>query len=80
MEILRKASQFGASTNYLKLIYFLYITSQLEQSSTVCHSNLTLQNCKDLERIQKTAIQIILKNQYNGYKKITRQTSIRKPI
>ena len=69
MEILRKASQFGASTNDLKLIYFLYIRSQLEQSSTVWHSTLTLQNCRDLERIQKTAIRIILKNEYNGYKK-----------
>ena len=44
MEILRKASQFGASVEDLKLIYFLYIRSQLEQSATVWHSTLTLKN------------------------------------
>ena len=53
MEILRKAIQFGASIEELKLIYFSYIRSQLEQTSTLWHSSLTLQNINDLERIQK---------------------------
>ena len=69
MELLRKAIQFGASTEDLKLIYFSYIRSQLEQTSTLWHSSLTQQNINDLERIQKTAIKIILRNQYNGYDK-----------
>ena len=69
MQILRKASQFGASVEDLKLIYFLYIRSQLEQSATVWHSTLTLKNRRDLERVQKTAIKIILNNQQNSYKK-----------
>ena len=69
MQILRKASQFGASVEDLKLIYFLYIRSQLEQSATVWHSTLILQNRRDLERVQKTAIKIILNNQQNSYKK-----------
>ena len=47
MEILRKAIQFGASIEELKLIYFSYIRSQLEQTSTLWHSSLTLQNIND---------------------------------
>ena len=71
MELLQKAIQYGASAENLKLIYFSYIRSQLEQTSTLWHSSLTVtqQNSNDLERIQKTAIKIILRNQYNGYDK-----------
>ena len=68
MAILRRASQFKASIKDLKIIYFSYIHSQLEQSASVWHSSLTLQNITDLERVQKTAMKIILKNQYKGYK------------
>ena len=33
------------------------------------HSGLTEENAADLERVQKTAVKIILKNKYIGYKK-----------
>ena len=69
MAILRKPSQFRASIKDLKCIYFSYIRSQLEQSASVWHSSLTQQNITDLERVQKTAMKIILQNQYKGYKK-----------
>ena len=64
MQILRKASSFGASEDDLKNIYFLYVRSQLEQSAVVWHSSLTEENIADLERVQKTAVKIILKNKY----------------
>ena len=38
-----------------------------EQSSSVWHSNLTLQNEEDLERIQKVALKIILQSRYKDY-------------
>ena len=69
MQLLRKVASFGASEDDLKNIYFLYVRSQLEQSAVVWHSGLTEENAADLERVQKTAVKIILKNKYNGYKK-----------
>ena len=44
-----------------------FIRSKLEQSAVVWHSSLTEGNRKDLERVQKTAVKIILKNRYSNY-------------
>ena len=60
MQILHKISSFGASLSDMKIIYFLFINSLLEQSSEVWHSSLTEENIQDLECIQKSAIRIIL--------------------
>ena len=43
--------------------------SQLEQSSVVWHSSLTEQQKNDLERVQKSALKIILGPKYESYKK-----------
>ena len=67
MELLRKISGFGANWEDLKNIYILYVRSLLEQSCTVWHSGLTLENNEDLERIQKCALKIILKEDYKTY-------------
>ena len=69
MQLLRNIARFGASEDDLKNIYFLYVRSQLEQSAVVWHNGLTEENAADLERVQKTAVKIILKNKYIGYKK-----------
>ena len=68
MGILRKAASFGASREDLKLIYKLYVRSHLEHSAPVWHSGLTLENAKDLERVQKSAVRIIMGGQYESYK------------
>ena len=39
----------------------------MEFSSNVWHSSLTQENSDDLERVQKCALKIILKNQYIDY-------------
>ena len=67
MELLRRVASFGASVEDLKIIYFLFVRSHLEQSATVWHSSLTVENSTDLERVQKSAVKIILGNEYNGY-------------
>ena len=67
LELLRKVSSFGASHSDLKNIYVLFVRSLLEQSCTVWHSGLTVQNTQDLERIQKTSLKIILKEKYLSY-------------
>ena len=69
MELVRKVASFGASEDDLKDIYFLFVRSLLEQSATVWHSSLTQENIEDLERVQKSAVKIILGPKYNGYKK-----------
>ena len=68
MELLRKSASFGASHQDLKDIYIIFIRSLLEQSATVWHSSLTDQNKSDLERVQKCAVKVILKEEYRGYK------------
>ena len=78
MELLRKISSFGANWDDLKNIYILYIRSLLEQSSTVWHSGLSLENIEDLERIQKCALKIILKDDYKTYENALRLLDLEK--
>ena len=52
----------------LKNIFILFVRSQLEYSSTVWHSSLTKNNRDDLERVQKSAVKVILGEYYQGYK------------
>jgi hypothetical protein len=67
MELLRKISPFGVNWEEMKNIYILYIISLLEQSCTVWHSSLTDENSQDLERVQKSALKIILQENYKSY-------------
>ena len=61
-------TKFTCNKSDLKKIYILQIRSKLEQSAVVWHSSLT-QKCKDrLERVQKSALRIILGDQYSSYK------------
>ena len=62
MQLLRRVAGFGTPIDDLKIIYILFIRSILEQSATLWHSSLTNENVNDLERIQKSAIQIILRD------------------
>ena len=67
MQLLQTISSFGASPEDLKQIYISFIRSHLEKSCTVWHSGLTEENSNDLERIQKSALKLILKKQYTTY-------------
>ena len=69
MELVRKLSSFGASEEDLKHVYILFVRSLLEQSATVWHSSLTEENSEDLERVQKSAVNIILGNKNLDYEK-----------
>ena len=78
MELLRRVKSFGASTEDLKSIYYLFVRSHLEHSATVWHSSLTEENSADLERVQKSAVKIILGNQYDEYEKSLLKLDIEK--
>ena len=67
MRLLHKLVEFCIPQSDLINIYVLYVRSILEQSCQVWHSSLTLENFQDLERVQKTALRIILKDDYISY-------------
>ena len=67
MKLVRKVASFGASQEDLKNVYVLFVRSLLEQSATVWHSSLTEENSDDLERVQKSAVKIILGDGYIDY-------------
>ena len=68
MKILHTAAKFTSNISDLKIIYNQYIRSVLEYGSNVWHSGLTQQNRNDIERLQRGAVKIILKNNYESYK------------
>ena len=69
MELLRRVASFCTNMEDLKNIYILFVRSQLEQSAVVWHSSLTQENITDLERVQKSAVKIIMGNKYKSYQK-----------
>ena len=68
MRMLQVASKFIKNKNDLLHIYKSFIRSRLEFGSFVWHSSLTKTNENDLERVQKSALKLILKDEYRDYK------------
>ena len=67
MQLLHKALNFGAPLRDMKDIYVLFIRSLLEQSCQTWHSSLTQENIDDLERVQKSACKVMIKDNYKNY-------------
>ena len=67
LRLLHRLSEFEVPIQDLIQIYILFIRSVLEQSCPVWHSSLTEENAHDLERVQKSALRIILKERYTTY-------------
>ena len=67
MSILHKLCQFDVPVVELVDIYILYIRSVVEQSAVIWHSSITKGEQYDLERVQKCALRIILKQDYESY-------------
>ena len=67
MMLLHKVSKFTSRISDLKLIYNSKIRSLLETSCVVWHSSITLKQRAMLERLQKCAFRVILKNSYESY-------------
>ena len=65
MQLLRKVGAFNPPIEDLKTI--LIIRSMLEQSAVGWHSSLTEEKRKDLERVQRSALKVILGERYVKY-------------
>ena len=76
MRVLHKAAKFTDNVLDLLVIYKTFIRSKLEQSAAVWHSSLSKDNEADLERVQKSALKIILKERYCNYKDALRKLNI----
>ena len=62
MQLLHKMAEFNASVEDMKTIYITFIRSILEQSCSVWHSSLSKENSQSIERVQRCAVKLILKN------------------
>ena len=55
------------ATEDLVIVYILYIRSLLVQNVAVWNYAITQEKCEDIERVQKVAVQISLKDDYSNY-------------
>ena len=76
MRMLHVAAKFTRNRGHLMQIYKTFIRSNLEFSSNVWHSSLTNENRQDLERVQKAALKVILRNDYKDYDEALRLTGL----
>ena len=76
MIILRNLYSFNIPVPDLVQLYILYIRSIVEQSAVVWHSSITKGEQKDIERVQKVALRIILKDGYQTYVNALRMTGL----
>ena len=78
MVMLRAASKFTSDKNILKQIYYSRVRCKLEQSAAVWSSSLTQENINDLERVQKSAVRIIIGKPYESYTEALKDLNIRR--
>ena len=76
MRILHKLYDFTVPMADLVEIYVLYIRSVLESSAVVWHSSLTEGQKLEIERVQRVALKIILKDDYSDYEDALEQCSL----
>ena len=68
MQLFKNAAKFTSETGDLKNIHTTFVRPVLEQSAPVWHSRLTAENTKDLERVQKAAVRLIMGRRHVNYK------------
>ena len=67
MILLHKLFEFGLTMSEMINIYILYIRSILESSAVVWHSSITKEEIREIERVQKVALRVILDEEYEDY-------------
>ena len=67
MILLHKLFEFGLPLSEMINIYILFIRSILESSAVVWHSSITKEEIREIERVQKVALRVILDEEYEDY-------------
>ena len=76
MRLLHAASKYTSKISDMKTIYTAFIRSKLDHSSVVWNSGISKANTKSIERIQKSAVKMILKDKYKNYEDALRYLNI----
>ena len=77
LEIIKKLYTFNIPINDLVHIYTLYVRSVLEFNCCVWHYSITMEERNLLERVQKTACKIILKQKYTNYESALQELGLK---
>ena len=77
LQILRKLYEFQVPIPDLVHIYTLYVRSVLEFNSCVWHFSITEEESQIIERVQKNALKLILKDQYFSYENALETTELK---
>ena len=67
MRMLQVAAKFVSNYQDMVYLYKMFIRSVLEYGAVVWHSSLSQNNKSDIERVQKSALKVILKEKYTDY-------------
>ena len=67
MAMLHRFSKFTKNRSHLLHLFKTQVRGCLEYCSTVWHSGLTDADSKDIERIQRAAMRVVMGNKYEGY-------------
>ena len=67
MAMLHRFSKFTKNRSHLLHLFKTQVRGCLEYCSTVWHSGLTDSDCKDIERVQRAAMRVVMGNKYEGY-------------
>ena len=73
---LRRLKALGASHEDLKEVYIKQIRCILEYAAPVWHSSITAEDSIQIERVQKSALRIILSRGYQTYKNALDQVQL----
>ena len=73
---LRRLKALGASHEDLKDVYIKQIRCILEYAAPVWHSSITAEDSIQIERVQKSALRIILSGRYQLYKNALDQVQL----
>ena len=76
MRLLHAASKFVKDKKILTQLYYTHIRCRLEQSAVLWHSSLTVKNIIDFERVQTSAVRIIIGRKYESYSDTLRSLKI----
>ena len=76
MIILQKLFDYDLPTKDMVNIYILFIRSMVEYSCVVWHSSLTVEDSNCIERVQKTALRLILRDDYLDYSSAMKITGL----